>query len=111
MPLQELRHHVRAERKGHATVVFAPPDDVLFGIRPQKVAQQPWLGFRIRVRGRARARVRNRVWVTVMVTVTVTVTVRVWVDERMRQQTNTEGTKTKTEIPVNAKQTDRQTDR
>jgi len=41
---QELRHDVLAKRKAHAAVVLPPADDVLVGVGPQQVAQEPRVG-------------------------------------------------------------------
>lgn len=44
MLLQEPRYDVRPECKRYPAVVFAPPCDVLVGIRPQQVAQETAVG-------------------------------------------------------------------
>ena len=41
MLLQEARNDVRSEGKRYAAVVLAPPCDVLIGIGPKEIAEQP----------------------------------------------------------------------
>jgi hypothetical protein len=44
MFLQESGDHVRSKGERHATVILAPPSDVLIGIGPQKIAKQATVG-------------------------------------------------------------------
>jgi len=42
--LQEARHHIRAEGEGNTTVVLTPSRDILVGVGPQQVAEEPAVG-------------------------------------------------------------------
>lgn len=42
--IQEFRDHINAEGEANATIVFAPALDILVGIAPEQVAEQPSIG-------------------------------------------------------------------
>ena len=45
VPVQELADHIGPEGEGDPPVVLPPAHDLLLGVRPQQVAQQPWRGI------------------------------------------------------------------